>query len=146
MNSVWDEKQILETIEPVIAALGCTVVDVKVKSIKGTIQVRLVVYREEGVTVGDCSEIYKTIYPRLEVFLDNEDINLEVSSPGIGRVLKDKREYRIFTGRPVALLFEGESEWENGTIIEVYPDSLVFEQEKELNTVSFEKIRKVKLV
>ncbi len=141
-----DEKQILETIEPVIATLGFTVVDVKVRSIKGTIQVRLVVYREEGVTLGDCSEIYKTIYPRLEVFLDNEDINLEVSSPGIGRVLKDKREYRIFTGRSVALLFEGESEWEEGVITEVYSDALVFKQENELNTVSFEKIRKAKLM
>ena len=141
-----DEQQILQSIEPVIESLGNTVVDLKVKTVKKTVHVHLVVYNKQGVTVEDCSEIYKTIYPKLEVMLDKDDINLEVASPGIGRVLKDRREYQIFTDRPVALLLEGDSEWTEGVITEVYPDALVFKQEHELDTISFDTIRKTKLM
>lgn len=146
MSFTHEEQFILSEIEPLLEALGYTVVDLKAKGIKGRLQVHLTVHKPDGITVDDCSEIYKTVYPRLEVVLENDDISLEVASPGIGRVMKDTREYHIFTGRPVSLLFEGESDWIEGEIQEVREDSLIFVHGDESNTLRFEEIRKAKLL
>lgn len=146
LNFTYDEKQVIPNVEPVLEGMGFSLVELKMKTIKGRTQVHLVVYRREGVTIENCSEIHKTILPRLEVFLEDQDIHLEVSSPGIGRVLKDEREYRIFTDVPISVLFEGESEWENGTIKNVCDASLDFDNGNELRSIDKDRIKKVKLV
>ena len=142
----FDEQRQVEDLEPVLDAMGFTLVDLKMKSMHGTLQIHLVVHKGEGISLDDCADIYKTLYPRLELSLDCEDIQLEVSSPGIGRVFKDKREYGIFKNMPVALLMDNESEWRKGFIKEVREENIEFEEGKELYTVSFDTIRKAKLI
>ncbi len=131
MRFTNEEQQVIEEIEPVIEGLGFITVDLKMKTIKGTLQVHLVVYSKNGVTIENCSEIHRTILPRLEVFLENQEIKLEVASPGIGRILKDEREYRIFIDTAVSILFEGCSEWTNGTIKNVQERTIDFDNGNE---------------
>lgn len=142
-----DEQKAFDDISPIVNSLGFSVVDLKMKTINGTLQIHLVVYADRGVSIEDCSNISKTIYPRLEMNLDREDFSLEVSSPGIGRVLKDKREYGIFQGVPIALLFDGESEWKNGEIT-LYRDDefLDFFHENNTERIKLDRIRKAKLI
>lgn len=142
----YDEQNIVDDIEPIFESLGFKLVDLKMKTIKGTAQIHLVVFKDDGVSIEDCSEMYKILFPRLEVLLDKEDIKLEVSSPGIGRVFKDRREYYIFSDIPVALLLQNESEWKNGVIHEVHDDFLEFDEGNGKYTIDFEIIRKAKTI
>jgi ribosome maturation factor RimP len=51
--------------------------------------------------VNDCSRFHKAILPRLELAFPGKDLYLEVSSPGIGRLIKDGNELVHFIGRGI---------------------------------------------
>ncbi len=88
--------------EPAVRELGLELVEVEhVRSPGGQI-VRLYVDREGGVTVTDCA----TVSREMGHLLDAEDLVhgryfLEVSSPGIDRVLRKPEHFERFRGRAV---------------------------------------------
>ena len=86
--------------EPVAAAHGMEVVDVEYVRAGGVWRVYL--DKEGGVDLNDCQEVSEA----LGEILDREDIIrdnylLEVSSPGIDRVIKKDRDMERFSGEKV---------------------------------------------
>src|SRR4051812_18736760 len=77
-------------------ASGCELVHVE---LKGNV-LRIVLDREEGISLGDCEQVSKHV----SAFLDVADFGrgryvLEVSSPGLDRPLYEPRDYARFVGR-----------------------------------------------
>jgi len=70
-------------------------------------------------------------------------MRLEVSSPGLERVIKSRTEYELFTGRGVSVLAAGERQ--EGIIAGVTEDSLLLDCKGERKIIKFEQIRKAKL-
>ena len=69
---------------------------------QGTHHMRVVVYKEDGeVNTDDLAAVYNIIYPRYSVIFGDRDLELEVSSPGLQRTLKDVIEFSIFKGKLV---------------------------------------------
>ncbi len=139
------EDPILEDLQPVLHGLGCIPVEVSSGRSTGTVHVVLIIHREGGVNINTCADVYKAAYPRLEMLYPGSKIQLEVSSPGISRVLKSFSEFEIFEGLGVKLLLEGEDEWRRGIIGSSTSDSvdIVFGNSKE--TYRFSRIRKARL-
>jgi ribosome maturation factor RimP len=108
-------------IEPVLAAMGYSLVELSVGRRTGVTHVVVVLHRPGGVGVDQCAEVTKAIRPRLELLEGLADITLEVSSPGIERTLKDPAEYGIFQGRGVRVLPAEGGEWIGG-VIEAFRD------------------------
>ncbi len=62
----------------------------------------LVIDREGGVSLGDCERVTRAAGAAIEARgLVPGAYVLEVSSPGIDRVLKSPREFDVFRGKPV---------------------------------------------
>ena len=108
----YGENELFSIINPLCEGLNAGIVHLSSTIVKTTLQIRLVVYRKGGIDIDSCSKISKTIVPRLEVWSDNRDINLEVSSPGVGRTLKDAYEFQVFTGEKASLLVD--NDWIHG--------------------------------
>jgi ribosome maturation factor RimP len=134
-----------EEITPLVHALGFTLIDVNVFRSKGARAVRLVIYRPEGVGIEDCAAVSRSVHPRLELVSELSGCSLEVSSPGIGRILKGPAEYEIFRGRGGAVLIEGRSEWLPGVIDGTAEGALVMKSEGKTVNIPFDKIKRVKL-
>ena len=115
------EQTVRAEIEPVLAALGYSLVELSVGRRKGVSHVVVVLHRPGGVGVDQCAEVTRAIRPRLELVEGLADVTLEVSSPGIERTLKDPAEYAIFRGRGVRVLPAGDGEWVGG-VIEAFRD------------------------
>lgn len=82
-------------------AAGVELVDVEYRRGKES-WVRIYIYSPEGVTLDHCEAVSR----RVGEYLDEADLiphsyQLEVSSPGLERVLRNLREYRLFAGRQV---------------------------------------------
>jgi ribosome maturation factor RimP len=99
---------IYDTLEPVARGLGMVILELSVFQHKGrggnlgSVQVRAAVYKAgENMGVDDCSRFHKAILPRLELAFPGKDLYLEVSSPGIGRLIKDGNEMVHFIGRNI---------------------------------------------
>jgi ribosome maturation factor RimP len=91
--------------EPAIDELGMELVEVEHVRAYGGSVIRLYVDREGGVTVDDCA----TVSREIGYLLDAEDVirarhYLEVSSPGIDRVLRKREHFQRFRGRPLRVV------------------------------------------
>ncbi len=93
-----------ELAQEVVEGSDLEVVDVEYKPSKGRSQVIVYIDKPGGITIEDCEEVSKS----LGDLLDIEDpiksaYVLEVSSPGVERVLKKEDDYRRFVGHYVRI-------------------------------------------
>jgi ribosome maturation factor RimP len=92
--------QIRELIMPTLSFLGYELYDLAVAGSGASTTLRVRIDRPEGVTLADCERVSKSV----SALLDQADpfptrYELEVSSPGAERPLRNLDEYRRFVGR-----------------------------------------------
>ncbi len=93
---------LLRLLEPVVESLGFELVDVELARAGRGELLRLYIDRAEGVTVDDCADVSHAVS---EVLDAEEPIKgqytLEVSSPGLDRVLRKRAHFERFLGERV---------------------------------------------
>ncbi len=100
------EQRLRAIVEPVVRSEGLMLVELNWRRESGGQVLRLIVDRKQGgVNLDDCA----TLSRQVSDLLDVEDpiagpFNLEVSSPGLTRRLKDPMEFELFAGRPARLV------------------------------------------
>ena len=95
--------EITPEIEAVAQAAGCELVHAELKG--GVL--RLFVDKPEGVTLADCEHVSKLASAWLDVVdFGKSRYLLEVSSPGLDRLLVKARDYARFVGRKVRVTIE----------------------------------------
>jgi ribosome maturation factor RimP len=98
-------EKIAQAVEPAIEAEGYELVDVELKGGPGGRTLRLFIDRPDvGITVDDCSVVSRLVSPMLDV----EEIVegryfLEVSSPGVNRRVRKKKDFERFAGEKVRI-------------------------------------------
>ena len=135
-----------ESLLPVVEGMGYTVVECKSRIVNGTLHVFLVIYRDEGINLDHCTEVYKALYPRLEVINGTREVQLEVSSPGINRNFKSQQEFGIFQGQRVRVLLETGTGWIKGVIADVADTSITVETSDGTQHIDITAVRKAQLV
>lgn len=139
---------------PLLEALGTTIVDIRKIERGLTVAVEITIMaKDREVGVDDCSKVYKLVYPRLEMQLGERDLQLEVSTPGLQRSLKDVYEFTLFTGKRVRVYDTGHAQWISGIIAGSDDHSVTLTAVQvgdshdtiESMTLDFSKIQKAKL-
>lgn len=95
---------IMAELEEIIESCGCTLYDVSVLRENEAQILRISIIKDGGVSLDDCELVSQSISP----FLDVKDVikdayTLEVSSPGIERVLKNPRHFMLSCGEMVQI-------------------------------------------
>jgi ribosome maturation factor RimP len=100
------EREIVErvraVIHPIVLNEGMEVVDVEYRRESGGWVLRLILDKEGGVTLDDCTRVSREVGRSLDV----EDViptpySLEVSSPGLTRPLKTEKDFMKYLHRLV---------------------------------------------
>ena len=134
-NKPHEDQEIYQSLEPVIRGMGMSLIELSVYRGKGrganqgNVQVRVVVYKEGITGVEDCSRVHRGILPRLELAFPERDIYLEVSSPGIDRIIKDGSEFVHYIGRGVKCYRTDISDWTVGILCAVDEKGIVLRME-----------------
>lgn len=91
---------------PLCKELSLKLWDVEFKKEGGTWFLRLLIDKEGGVGIDDCERFSREIEPLLDQadFIENSYC-LEVSSPGIDRVLKNPEHFELYMGHRVEVKF-----------------------------------------
>ena len=98
LSSLW------AMIEPVLEPEGLELVEVEFKNERGRWVLRLYIDGPGGVTLDDCEMVSRQVGALLDVKDPFEQsYTLEVSSPGINRVLRREKDFRYYAGSPVRL-------------------------------------------
>jgi ribosome maturation factor RimP len=141
--------KIEEVLGPVLRSHGLELVDADWQRAGRRFVLRLFVDKPGGATVGDCKRLSDEAGDVLEVSgLIPESYDLEVSSPGLDRILRKEREFRWARGKLVRCWVRepiaGRTEI-CGRLAEVTPDRLFVESEAGGVEVPRSALRKARL-
>ena len=129
-------------ISSLIEPMGYKLVEATKSEHKGSVSLRILCYKGSGaITTEDLERIYNVVYPRYAV-LWTRDLELEVSSPGINRNIKDCGEFKVFLGKRVKVYSISKSSYVTGEIEVADDEALCLKSYKvEDSNESGEKIR-----
>jgi ribosome maturation factor RimP len=100
-SGVWSEQWVAEA-DAVILSLGLEVADIERE---GNGLLRIMIDSPNGVTVEDCERVSHQLTHLFTVENVNYD-RLEISSPGVDRVLRRKKDFERFLNEEVTLKFK----------------------------------------
>ena len=100
-SGVWSEPWVTEA-DAVILSLGLEVADIERE---GNGLLRIMIDSPNGVTVEDCERVSHQLTHLFTVENVNYD-RLEISSPGVDRVLRRKKDFERFLNEEVMLKFK----------------------------------------
>jgi len=143
-NPPWDE-DLYRSLAPVIRGLGLSLVEVFLSRNRGAVQLRLTVTKPGVVSLGDCSKAHHAVLPRLELAFPDQDLYVEVTSPGIDRVIKDGSEFTLYIGKGVKCYRTDISDWTGGVVVEADDNSVTLRKLGETVKLPYEIIAKAKL-
>ncbi len=148
-----NKKQLVETVEgylePILAELNYELVDVEYVKEGPNYYLRIYIDKEGGINIEDCRLTSRAI----EEVLDEKDIikeayTLEVSSPGLDRILKRDREYVKYKGRMVDVkLYEAIDKQKHLTaeLVEKTADELILDDEGTRLAINLKNVAQVRL-
>jgi ribosome maturation factor RimP len=147
------EEVLLKELKKVSEPLDIKIVELVVKKGKGGLNIKAIIYKDEGVTIGDCERISNLFNSRLSLLpnIEEENYNLQVSSPGLYRVFKDQKEYDIFKSRPVKIILKqpldsgGKVTVLEGELLGIKDDIVAVEVEGKQLNIPLNRISKTKL-
>jgi len=97
-------QSVIELIEPGLLAKGIELVDVEFKKEGKNWVLRVFIDKEGGVTLEDCQKVSGLVGDLIEVEEVIEPAyTMEVSSPGLNRVLKKEKDFIRFSGKKIGV-------------------------------------------
>lgn len=132
-------------IEQLLRTAGLSLVEFSVGKRGNSVTAKAVVYSPKGTGTDECSMAHRLIYPRLQLHYGVEDPYLEVSSPGIDRIIRTPREYSVFAGQGLKILLVNETEWIRGRIVSSTEKELVLETKKGKEVFDLSAVAKARL-
>jgi ribosome maturation factor RimP len=140
---------VVRLAEGVALQEGLELVDVDLAGTPGRYMLRVYIDKEGGVSIGDCSSFSKS----LSAILDVEDpvptkYFLEVSSPGLDRVLRQPGHFRRVVGRVVKVKFVDPQDGRKqivGILQDVADMGIVLKVNEEYISVGYGNIKKANL-
>ncbi|HUT64966.1 MAG TPA: ribosome maturation factor RimP [Spirochaetota bacterium] len=149
------QKILFEEATKISEPLRITVVECSVKGGKNGSSILVVIEKEGGITVNDCEKVSRLLGSRVEVLgLGGlENYNLQVTSPGIDREFKDRREYNIFKSKKVKVILRdplekkggGQDNVLKGTLLGISDDIVKLERDDEVVSIPLRSIRRTEL-
>ncbi len=125
------ERSIEELIQPVLGQHGLKLVDLEWRQHRPRSVLRVFVDKPGGVGIGDCERVSRQVGDLLDVAgVIQESYDLEISSPGLDRLLRTEREYHWARGKRVRCWLSDGREV-RGRLADVAPERLVLEREGE---------------
>jgi ribosome maturation factor RimP len=95
-------EKLISLVEPLLGNLGYELVDLEYGGGRGSGTLRVYIDRAEGVGIEDCERVSREVSALLDVYDPiPASYRLEVSTPGLDRVLRTPAHYARFAGARV---------------------------------------------
>ena len=144
------QSRIRECIEPAVKAVGCELWGIEYLSQGRHATLRIFIEKEAGVQVDDCEKVSKQVSAVLDVEDPiREAYTLEVSSPGVDRLLFESAHYERFLGEQIKVRlrtnFDGRRNF-SGVLVAMEDDEVVLRVEDQEFVFPLEEIDKAQIV
>ncbi|MGC8595723.1 MAG: ribosome maturation factor RimP [Candidatus Kryptoniota bacterium] len=136
-------EQLKEMVERIAAENGAYLVDLALKSEGKRDLVQVFCETDTGITIDKCAEISRDVQQVLTgVSFLKDNYRLEVSSPGVGSVIKVKRQYRRNIGQLLEVRYRIGDLVQNveGTLVIADEDEIGIDDGKQLMKIRYDDI------
>ena len=142
--------ELFRLLEPAVSSLGYEMVELEFAPAGSGGVLRLYIDAVPGVTLEDCERVSRQVGAVLEA----EDpipghYTLEVSSPGLDRILRTRAHFERFVGSRVKIQLgaplDGRRRF-TGTLLEVRDDGVVLDVDGQPTPLGFTQIQRARLV
>lgn len=122
--------KIAEIVEKNLENTSFFVVDVFLNTFRNSTRIAVFLDGDNGIGVEDCAKVSRALNEELEKgeIIKSEDYTLEVSSPGLDKPLKLKRQYNANIGRKLKIVLNDKSE-KTGKLVEVKENEIEIMEE-----------------
>ena len=132
-------------IEPEVRLYGAELIDLELKGKPGRFRLYVIADTLDGITVAQCTEISRRIMnlPELDELLGGNYL-LEVSSPGVDRPLRSRREFELKIGRElkVTVQEDGAEKTLQGELMAADDEAILLKVEDEIMRIYYPQIKK----
>jgi len=137
--------------EPIVFGLGYSLVELRIFRTNGTTQIRAVIAHADsenprGIGIDDCAKVHRLLLPRLEAILKEQDIYMEVTSPGTERLIKNAAEFAFFVKKYMRVYDTTVSDWITGQLIRADKEQIVLLIDGTEKIIPLDNIAKAKLL
>lgn len=133
-------------LEKTVTQIGYELVDLEMSN-RGKL-LRLFIDKPEGVNIDDCTLVSNQVSHLLAVGHDVDYDRLEVSSPGLDRVLKKEKDFERFAGERVKLKLripvEGRKNYV-GKLLGLESGEIVLQRDEQTLRVALTNVEKARL-
>ncbi len=138
-------------VTPCITELGYRVWDVEYVKEGAEWYLRITLDSDDGIDIDDCEKVSRAINPIIDEADPIEDFYyLEVSSPGLERVLRKQEHFEASIGSEIEIRLFAPDEYKKksytGTLVSYSEDDITIETEGEVRKLQHSKISKVQTV
>jgi len=136
-------------INPILEDQGLELVDLQLRNEQTGLVLRVIIYKDSGISIDDCSQVSREISHLLEIEDPiDQAYSLEVSSPGLTRPLITERDLSRNRGQKVKIKYAGDAGPQAivGIIGETDPQAVELLVDGKREKIFLEKIHKAKLV
>lgn len=151
MNGLTEKiiAQVEALAQRLLESEGLVLVDVEFRRERHGRILRIVMDKDGGVTLDDCTQVSRQLGDLLDVKLVVDwPYNLEVSSPGLDRPLTKERHFNHFKGRQVVIWtrtpIEGKSDFK-GKLMGISDGMVILDVENGTKAIPYDAISKARL-
>lgn len=138
------KQHVINLIEPIIKDNFMELVDIELLN---TGYLRIIIDKQGGVSLDDCSLISKSVNTILNV--SGYNFSLEVSSPGIDRPLKKIKDFEKYIGKKVKIIIKESIKGNNvfeGVVGKITNEIITINTDIGAVEIDFNNIKKANLV
>ena len=143
MSRSFEENEVYDLIKGITDRLGIEILEINTFKKRGQGRVQVVLYGRGDFGVDKLCDLHKMVLLSLETVL-KYNFSLELSTPGVNRKIKNRREFKIFEGKRIKLMLG--NEFEEGFILKAEEDSFVFKTGSEEVKILYSDVRKARLL
>lgn len=140
--------RVKESIDSLLRVEEVELVDIVCRRGGGRLVLRLLVDKQGGISLGECSSLNRKLGESLdELNLIDRPYILEISSPGLDRPLMSISDFRRAMGEQVKVISDGEIEGKNtwiGEVVEIDSESVTLTSKGKRLEIPLSKIVRAK--
>ena len=138
-------REVSDAVSAILVAEGFRCVELNLQRNRKTRRLSVVVYRESDMSSGALENLTRAIQFEMALVKGIGEVSIEVSSPGIERVIKSLHEFEVFIGKTACVLLLGSEVWYTVLIQQVKGDLIELRFQDGSRNIPVKTIRKARL-
>jgi len=140
-----EDREVEEKVASILEKAGLALLEFDLSRHRGGLKVKAVIYSPAGTGTEECAKAHRLMLPQIQTLLNVQNPDMEISSPGIDRIIRSEREWKAFVGKSVRILSKDSAQWFSGILLSHSEGKIELQRGAERALIEISSIAKARL-